>query len=125
MDGGTIRLIRTPLREGESLYTLSNIDQGIYTDGVHKDERKPKRQSVFPVILPDGRMCWEMLDNKENRAFCEAHLPTSENPPFAYSMEVGGVVPPVVVKPDPRIEDVEPETDDTPKRGRGRPKGGK
>ena len=121
MADGVLRLYRSPLREGEPLYTLSNIDQGIYVDGVHKDEKKPKRQSVFPVILPDGRMMWEMLDNEANRKFCEAHLPTSENPPFAYSMEAGDVKPVVVETPDPPILDTEEDSEE-PKRGRGRPR---
>lgn len=87
MADGTIRLLRSPLREGEALYSLSNIDQGRYEIGDKKGDKKPKRQSVFPTILEDGRMCWEMLDSEENRKYCAAFLPTMENPPFAYSVE--------------------------------------
>lgn len=105
---GVLRLYRTPLREGEPIYSLGGIDQGFYADGVHKGDKKPQLQSVLPVVLEDGRLCWEILDSEENRSLCQALLPTLAIPPFAYSLEQH--VP--VIHQD--VSDL--------KRGRGRPK---
>lgn len=111
---GVIRLYRSPLREGEPLYSLSNIDQGRYLFGEKKDEKMPKKQSVFPTILEDGRLCWEMLDSETNRKYCEAFLPQTQNPPVVYS----------VGYPEDLIsdsEEIEIETDAEPIKKRGRP----
>jgi hypothetical protein len=109
MNDGLIKLYRTPLREGETVYTIGNIEQGIFEDGYHKGERKPPIMSLKPSVLDDGRLLWEMMDTPGNRAYCESLLPKSENPPFAYS-----VVYPGEAKVEPKhIEPV--------KRGPGRP----
>ncbi len=93
-----LRLYRSPLREGESVYCLGNIEQGVYEDGNHKGEKKPKLESVRPSVLSDGRLCWDMADTEGNRALCQSLLPTIDAPPFAYSLDD------VAVWPDDAVE---------------------
>ena len=93
MGDGMLHLYRSPLREGESVYTLGGIDQGAFSEGVHKGEKKPKLQSMFPEVMDDGRLCWRILDSEENRTLCQGLLPTLENPPFAYSVGEAPVTP--------------------------------
>jgi hypothetical protein len=90
MSTGLIKLYRTPLREGETVYTIGNIEQGIFEDGAHKGEKKPVLMSLKPSLMDDGRMLWEMLDTPGNRAYCASLLPQTENPPFAYSVVYPG-----------------------------------
>lgn len=116
MADGILRLYRSPLKDGEPLYTLSNIDQGRWLEGVHKDEKKPKRQSVFPTVLEDGRLMWEMLDSVENRTYCAGFLSDAENPPFVYSVEY----PEDLISEDAEVE-VQTDAEPIKKRGRGRP----
>lgn len=111
MDSGLIKLYRTPLREGESVYTIGNIEQGIFEDGNHKGEKKPLLMSLKATITEDGRLLWTMLDTPGNRAYCASHLPQSENPPFAYS----------VVYPGEAEAKVEVKPVEHVKRGPGRP----
>jgi hypothetical protein len=86
MGKGVIRLLRTPLREGEPSYAICNVDQGLYVDGAKKGEKMPRTHRL-PTILPDGRMQWELPDTELNRVLAKSMLPTKENPPFAYSVE--------------------------------------
>ena len=86
MGKGVIRLLRTPLREGEVSYAICNVDQGLYGDGPKKGEKMPRTHRQV-VILPDGRMLWELPDTELNRVMAQSMLPTTENPPFAYSVE--------------------------------------
>lgn len=86
MGKGVIRLFRTPLREGEPAYAICNVDQGLFVDGNKKGEKMP-RTNRLPTILEDGRMQWEIPDTEINRVMVKSMLPTSENPPFAYSVE--------------------------------------
>ena len=83
---GILKLFRSPLREGESPYTLGGIDQGTYEEGIHAGEKRPKLLSLKPEVLEDGRMMWAMMDTPENRLYCEAMLPTTENPSVTYSI---------------------------------------
>jgi hypothetical protein len=116
MGSGLIKLYRTPLREGEPVYSIGNIEQGIFEDGNHKGEKKPLLMSLKPTLTEDGRMLWEMMDTPGNRAYCASLLPQRENPPFAYS---------VVYPNDKEIEkssDVKAEQEEAKaKRGPGRP----
>jgi hypothetical protein len=86
MGKGVIRLLRTPLREGEPAYAITNVDQGLFVDGAKKGEKMP-RTHRHASILEDGRMLWELPDTELNRKLAESMLPTAENPPFAYSVE--------------------------------------
>lgn len=81
-----IRLLRTPLREGEVSYALTNVDQGLFEDGAKKGEKMP-RTHRHASILEDGRMQWELPDTELNRKMVQSMLPTIDNPPFAYSVE--------------------------------------
>lgn len=83
---GVIRLLRTPLREGEISYAICNVDQGLFVDGAKKGEKMPRTHRL-PSILEDGRMLWELPDTEVNRKMVTSLLPTTENPPFAYSVE--------------------------------------
>lgn len=86
MGAGVIRLIRTPLREGEVVYGIGQIFVGVYTDGYLKGQDLP-RPTRLPTVLADGRLLWELPDNEQNRKLAEGFLPKIENPPFAYSVE--------------------------------------
>jgi hypothetical protein len=86
MDSGLIKLYRSPLLEGESVYTIGNIEQGIFEDGNHKGEKKPLLMSVKATLTEDGRMLWTMTDTPGNRAYCASLLPQIDSPPFAYSV---------------------------------------
>ena len=112
MDSGLIKLYRSPLLEGESVYTIGNIEQGVFEDGYHKGEKKPLLMSVKPTLTEDGRMLWTMMDTPGNRAYCASLLPQRENPPFAYS----------VIYPGEGEAKAEPKpTGEHVKRGPGRP----
>lgn len=91
MEKGVIRLLRTPLREGEPPYALSNIDQGLFVDGNKKGEKMP-RTFRHAQILKDGRLLWELPDTEINREMVNTMLPTIPNPPFAYSVEFPSAV---------------------------------
>jgi hypothetical protein len=98
------------------VYTIGNIEQGVFEDGIHKGEKKPVLMSLKPSLTDGGRLLWEMLDTPGNRAFCASLLPQSENPPFAYS----------VVYPDDKelekVHSAKVENEDSKvKRGPGRP----
>lgn len=114
MSTGLIKLYRTPLREGESVYTIGNIEQGIFEDGIHKGEKKPVLMSLKPSLMDDGRMLWEMLDTPGNRAYCESMLPKTETPSFAYSVVYPGDTVPE------KVQDAEVKQENV-KRGPGRP----
>lgn len=86
MGSGVIRLLRTPLREGEPPYAMCNVDQGLHVAGNKKGEKMP-RTTRLPTILEDKRIQWELPDNEANRTMVQGLLPTRENPPFAYSVE--------------------------------------
>ena len=108
MDSGLIKLYRSPLLEGEPVYTIGCIEQGRFEDGNHKGEKKPLLMSVKVTILEDGRLLWTMMDTEANRAYCATLLPQTENPPFAYSVVYPG--------------EAEAKPVETPvKRGPGRP----
>lgn len=111
MDSGLIKLYRSPLRDGESVYTIGCIEQGFFEDGNHKGEKKPLLMSVKATITEDGRLFWTMMDTPGNRAYCATLLPQIENPPFAYS-----VVYPGEVEAQAEVKPVE-----NVKRGPGRP----
>lgn len=83
---GLIKLSRSPLLEGEPIYALGNIDQGMVMEGAHKGETKPKLQGMVPQVLEDGSLLWELLDSEMNRVLCKSLLPKKPNPPFAYSV---------------------------------------
>lgn len=87
MGKGVIRLLRTPLREGEPPYAIVNVDQGLFLDGNKKGGKMP-RTHRHAQILPDGRMLWELPDTEINRNMAQSMLPTTPNPPFAYSVEL-------------------------------------
>lgn len=112
MGTGLIKLYRTPLRDGEPMYSIGNIEQGIFEDGIHKGEKKPVLMSLQPSFADDGRILWEMMDTEANRAYCVALLPQSENPPFAYSVVYPG-------EEEAKAEAMPVET--VVKRGPGRP----
>lgn len=114
MAEGLIRLYRSPLLEGEPLYTIGNIEQGVFEDGVQKGEKKPKLHSLFPVVEEDGRLCWSMLDTEGNRAYCDSMLPKVENPPIAYSVVYPGDE---AAKAEPKVE-----AEEVKRRGPGRPR---
>jgi hypothetical protein len=118
MGSGVIRLYRSPLREGEPLYTLSEIDQGFFDSGERKGERRPKKQNLLPQVEEDGRLVWTMLDSEENRAYCTAFLPTTENPSAVYSFELDEEER-AEEGADPDLVSAEPLEK---KRGPGRPK---
>lgn len=108
MDSCLIKLYRSPLLEGEPVYTIGCIEQGRFEDGNHKGEKKPLLMSVKATILEDGRLLWTMMDTEANRAYCATLLPQTENPPFAYSVVYPG--------------EAEAKPVETPvKRGPGRP----
>jgi hypothetical protein len=86
MDTGVIRLIRTPLLEGEVVYGIGEIFVGVYTDGHLKGQDLP-RPTRLPTVLADGRLLWELPDNEQNRKMAQRFLPTTENPRFSYSVE--------------------------------------
>lgn len=113
MSTGLIKLYRTPLREGESVYTIGNIEQGVFEDGIHKGDKKPVLMSLKPRLVDDGRLLWEMLDTPGNRAYCAGLLPQTENPPFAYSVVYPEDSEPV------KTEETKAATE-TAKRGRSR-----
>lgn len=87
MSKGVIRLLRTPLREGETAYAMTNVDQGLFVDGAKKGEKMP-RTHRHAQILPDGRLLWEFPDTEINRVTVQSMLPQIPNPPFAYSVEL-------------------------------------
>jgi hypothetical protein len=86
MGKGVIRLLRTPLREGEPAYAISNVDQGLYVEGNKKGEKMP-RTFRHAQVLEDGRLLWELPDTEINRNMVNSMLPQIPNPPFAYSVE--------------------------------------
>jgi hypothetical protein len=86
MGPGVIRLLRTPLREGEEPYAITNVDQGLHKDGFKKGEKMPLTHR-HAQVLQDGRMLWELPNTDANRKLAESMLPTIPNPPFAYSVE--------------------------------------
>lgn len=117
MTSGMISLFRSPLLEGESVYTLSNIDQGYFTEGYKKGERKPARHNVIPKVLEDGRLEWEMMDTELNRAFCESLIPTLPDPVIAYSIGY-----PEDEIPEGVEFEIPGDAVQVVKKGRGRPK---
>lgn len=127
MAAGVIRLIRTPLLEGEPAYALGNIYLGTFPDGNFKGQRKPKVERL-PQVLEDGRLLWEMPDNEENRKLTESFLPTAPTARFSFTREL----PEDFISEDETIE-YPGESNDTTfegtappvmiqKRGRGRPR---
>lgn len=86
MATGAIRLIRTPLIDGETVYGIGNIFVGTYADGYLKGQDLP-RPTLLPTVLDDGRLLWELPDNEQNRKLVEGYLPTSDKSKFSFSVE--------------------------------------
>jgi hypothetical protein len=106
MAAGVIRLIRTPLIEGEVVYGIGEIFVGVYTDGYLKGQDLP-RPTRLPTVLADGRLLWELPDNEQNRKLAQRFLPTTESPRFSFSVEY-----PEDVKEEVQSEPVIPPTPD-------------
>jgi hypothetical protein len=121
MAAGVIRLLRTPLLEGEVPYAMTNVDQGLFVNGAKKGEKMPRTHRKAEV-LPDGRLVWELPDTEPNRQLAESLLPTTPNPPFAYSVEYPDASPKQTVSQTVQVKNSPQRTPPAPKGPGASPK---